>query len=98
MSPEKKIWIPFTVTGGVSTAQNAGINTLSGFTNALTRFKFSVSAAHAQTTSAISLSGISNDVFVWDLGDSTVVKSITCLLYTSPSPRDVEESRMPSSA
>ena len=23
---------------------------------------------------------------------------ITCLLYTSPSPRDVEESRMPSSA
>ena len=24
--------------------------------------------------------------------------TITCLLYTSPSPRDVEESRMPSSA
>ena len=24
--------------------------------------------------------------------------SISCLLYTSPSPRDVEESRMPSSA
>ena len=26
------------------------------------------------------------------------LKSSTCLLYTSPSPRDVEESRMPSSA
>ena len=26
------------------------------------------------------------------------MKYITCLLYTSPSPRDVEESRMPSSA
>ena len=26
------------------------------------------------------------------------VKICTCLLYTSPSPRDVEESRMPSSA
>ena len=26
------------------------------------------------------------------------VKPETCLLYTSPSPRDVEESRMPSSA
>ena len=26
------------------------------------------------------------------------VFAITCLLYTSPSPRDVEESRMPSSA
>ena len=25
-------------------------------------------------------------------------KACTCLLYTSPSPRDVEESRMPSSA
>ena len=25
-------------------------------------------------------------------------KDISCLLYTSPSPRDVEESRMPSSA
>ena len=25
-------------------------------------------------------------------------KCATCLLYTSPSPRDVEESRMPSSA
>ena len=27
-----------------------------------------------------------------------VADSSTCLLYTSPSPRDVEESRMPSSA
>ena len=27
-----------------------------------------------------------------------VGKAIACLLYTSPSPRDVEESRMPSSA
>ena len=26
------------------------------------------------------------------------VEPIACLLYTSPSPRDVEESRMPSSA
>ena len=26
------------------------------------------------------------------------VMSLACLLYTSPSPRDVEESRMPSSA
>ena len=28
----------------------------------------------------------------------TVGGILTCLLYTSPSPRDVEESRMPSSA
>ena len=31
-----------------------------------------------------------------DLGFPDVCR--TCLLYTSPSPRDVEESRMPSSA
>jgi len=34
------------------------------------------------------------DMFVYDYADN----SLTCLLYTSPSPRDVEESRMPSSA
>ena len=28
----------------------------------------------------------------------TIARLKTCLLYTSPSPRDVEESRMPSSA
>ena len=30
--------------------------------------------------------------------DNTIALSSDCLLYTSPSPRDVEESRMPSSA
>ena len=30
--------------------------------------------------------------------DATIAKNQACLLYTSPSPRDVEESRMPSSA
>ena len=31
-------------------------------------------------------------------GDLRVISNYSCLLYTSPSPRDVEESRMPSSA
>ena len=32
-------------------------------------------------------------------GKSTLIRHLnSCLLYTSPSPRDVEESRMPSSA
>ena len=30
--------------------------------------------------------------------EKNIMHQITCLLYTSPSPRDVEESRMPSSA
>ena len=32
------------------------------------------------------------------LGTAALVLLLSCLLYTSPSPRDVEESRMPSSA
>ena len=32
------------------------------------------------------------------LAATGTIASSTCLLYTSPSPRDVEESRMPSSA
>ena len=31
-------------------------------------------------------------------GGGNAVRHMICLLYTSPSPRDVEESRMPSSA
>ena len=34
----------------------------------------------------------------FDKKDNTVVVSPTCLLYTSPSPRDKRQSRMPSSA
>ena len=30
--------------------------------------------------------------------DAETINQLPCLLYTSPSPRDVEESRMPSSA
>ena len=47
-------------------------------------------------------------VVTWDLENRSMnvlntqsvneYRDITCLLYTSPSPRDVEESRMPSSA
>ena len=36
--------------------------------------------------------------YVTELGGSFLAVKNPCLLYTSPSPRDVEESRMPSSA
>ena len=35
---------------------------------------------------------------ITDLSNLVAVQVHSCLLYTSPSPRDVEESRMPSSA
>ena len=37
-------------------------------------------------------------IFFFGVQTFFISKSIVCLLYTSPSPRDVEESRMPSSA
>ena len=41
-------------------------------------------------------------VFRWDglgpLVDPTCIEAYACLLYTSPSPRDRQKSRMPSSA
>jgi len=41
-----------------------------------------------------------NDVMVKDLGaiDAATDEENVCLLYTSPSPRDLSTSRMPSSA
>ena len=38
-----------------------------------------------------------DNVFL-DKGITLIINPKSCLLYTSPSPRDVEESRMPSSA
>ena len=35
---------------------------------------------------------------IFEDGISISIKSLNCLLYTSPSPRDGDESRMPSSA
>ena len=48
------------------------------------------------TTRGIDLLGLPRDTVLW-IG-STVAVRITCLLYTSPSPRDLSTSRMPSSA
>ena len=38
------------------------------------------------------------DLALFNLVNEIMKELFTCLLYTSPSPRDVEESRMPSSA
>ena len=40
----------------------------------------------------------SYEKLTWDEVTEEIVDLYDCLLYTSPSPRDVEESRMPSSA
>ena len=39
-----------------------------------------------------------DETFVFQLGNPSSTSGVTCLLYTSPSPRDKRQSRMPSSA
>ena len=39
-----------------------------------------------------------NDIQIVGINDLCPVDYLACLLYTSPSPRDAHESRMPSSA
>lgn len=71
MAWANKILIPYTIYGGVSTGDNGGVNTLSGFTNALTEFSF-----YADTSNNV-YDYISSDKFLWDLGDGTVVKHVS---------------------
>ena len=55
------------------------------------------SCLDAKTLNEISYSNIPDGDRAYD-GTRAADHSGHCLLYTSPSPRDVEESRMPSSA
>ena len=56
-----------------------------------------VTTAHNSSTSYSALD-ISNNHFIGTLPQSICDLPIDCLLYTSPSPRDLSTSRMPSSA
>ena len=61
-----------------------------------------VNAVTGITTVGIFTVGVTNTGGPVGVASTTYVRGVimhnTCLLYTSPSPRDVEESRMPSSA
>ena len=68
-----------------------------------------VRRASSSTSSTMDVDDVMKETFSGILSDAKVERGIViqgfmrahheiCLLYTSPSPRDVEESRMPSSA
>ena len=40
----------------------------------------------------------SEGMYMWDYKGGQIIDGSSCLLYTSPSPRDLSTSRMPSSA
>ena len=58
----------------------------------LSNIIYNISPMQTPFMSSIGTRNVKNVVFDWQ------TESLPCLLYTSPSPRDVEESRMPSSA
>ena len=59
--------------------------------------KLPAGAERAHAVEEVSFS-LQNNEILCVVGESGSGKSITCLLYTSPSPRDLSTSRMPSSA
>ena len=91
--------------GGVSVSDGL-IDIRTGTGNvAKVKFYCESSNAHAQTLQAAPHSASSSAVLVLPTASGTLVGtgdtgsvSNTCLLYTSPSPRDKRQSRMPSSA
>ena len=81
-----------------------GANTYSGDTN-ITAGTLQITGTLADTTEVVVSSGATYDVDEDDTiqslhgaGNIDIASIKTCLLYTSPSPRDATLSRMPSSA
>ena len=54
--------------------------------------------AGARQTRVLTLTSVRGQIFVRPRAQITAGEAATCLLYTSPSPRDRQKSRMPSSA
>ena len=85
---------------GVTTTSKlnvTGVGTV-GFLTATNAFVSGVGTVGFLTASNAAVSGMTTTDLLHVGFGATMVKVQGCLLYTSPSPRDVEESRMPSSA
>ena len=62
-----------------------------------TNNRLGVGTTNPQSTMQVG-TGITMDGFLGQIRTTGVITASSCLLYTSPSPRDAHESRMPSSA
>ena len=97
-------------TGANGTQANAGDRLFIGDNNGAAQivggryFMDMLDHVHGTLTASSSVIVDSNSkIDVWNVDDITlnsniITTSTTCLLYTSPSPRDRQKSRMPSSA
>ena len=80
-----------------NTAYGWGDHSTAGYLTAEADTLDTITARGNSTNNGITVGGITVNGNMTVNGTQTVINT-TCLLYTSPSPRDVEESRMPSSA
>ena len=62
------------------------------------RFKYSKNEWSGIPIMAANMDGVGELGVAEKLNEYGMITSLTCLLYTSPSPRDLSTSRMPSSA
>ena len=77
----ENVFIPFTVGGGISKADEIGLLLRSGADKC-----------------SINTAAVMNPALLAESAQRFGNQCIVCLLYTSPSPRDRQKSRMPSSA
>ena len=63
-------------------------------------FRFAIAYWHSFCGQGTDPFGLGTQIFLWDKSQDPfqAAKDKACLLYTSPSPRDSDSSRMPSSA
>ena len=76
-----------------NSTKSSNASTIEGAKGTLT---FGSDGSYSYAANSDATSG--DDVFTYTLTDGTATTTATCLLYTSPSPRDRQKSRMPSSA
>ena len=92
--------VAFAAPGAALAGPYVNVEANSGFTGSdYTGTTTDAHVGYAGASGAVSYGAqIGPSFVVTDGGESDTVLSGNCLLYTSPSPRDAHESRMPSSA
>ena len=86
-----KVWVNFNGTGTIAIRDDFNVSDLTD--NGTGDYTVNFTNSMSDTNYAVALSAASDET-----GGSGNRRIISCLLYTSPSPRDYAASRMPSSA